>query len=145
VVCDVCGYTISYTHSCNPVFFDGERCSLCGYQPQGTTESETKPSETIPEDTEPVETTPEETEPEETEPAETPTEETGSSETKPDGPETAESAPTDAKPTPAETIPENDEGEDSPHGHSVWVWVTAVLVVSGGLGIVVFFVKKKSS
>ena len=145
VVCDVCGYTISYTHSWNPVFFDGERCLLCGYQPQGTTDSETKPSETIPEDTEPVETTPEETEPEETEPAETLTEETGSSETKPDGPETAESAPTDAKPTPAETIPENDEGEDSPQGHSVWAWVTAVLVVSGGLGIVVFFVKKKSS
>lgn len=138
VVCDVCGYTVSYTHSCNPVFFDGERCSLCGYQPQGTTESETKPSETKPEETEPVETIPVETET-----SETLTEETGSSETKPNDTEAAETEPTDTKPTPEETMPENGEGEGLQRSYSVWVWVAAALGVSGVLGVVVFFLIRK--
>ena len=34
---------MSYTHGFSPTFFNGERCTVCGYQAQGATESETKP------------------------------------------------------------------------------------------------------
>lgn len=150
MVCNVCGYTASYTHDFSPAFFNGERCLVCGYQVQGATESETKPSEMIPEETgpaetEPVETTPAETTPVETESAETLTKETESSGTKPDETESAESEPTDMKLTPSETMPKNAAKEDSQRSSSVWVWVTAVIVVAGGLGTVVFFLKKKLS
>lgn len=170
VVCDVCGYTASYNHGFSPAYFNGERCSVCGYQVQGATESETKPSETIPEETGPAETEPAETTPVETAPAETipvetapaettsaettPVEtesaetlikETESSGTKPDETESAESEPTDLKPTPSETMPENAANEDSQRGSTAGVWVAAVIVAAGGLGAAVFIWKKKSS
>jgi hypothetical protein len=48
------------------------------------------------------------------------------------------------KPTSSDTTPQNTGNEDSQRSGSVWVWYVIALVVAGGLGAVVLFLKKKS-
>ena len=117
-LCGICGFALLFDHLYDSAYFNGERCTVCGYPAQGATEPGVNPGETTP-----VETTPTETRPEETIPVET----------MPSGTE------------PDETIPTNVTKEDSQRSSFVWVWVAAILVFAGGLGTVVFFVKKKSS
>ena len=118
MVCSVCGFgSFVFDHTYNPAYFNGERCSVCGYPGQGTTVPQPKPSETTPVETGPVETKPSESAPAETGPAEI---------------------------EPEETMPQKAAKEDLQRSGSVWIWVATILV-AGGLGTVVFFVKKKSS
>lgn len=161
MVCGVCGFdALIFDHTFDSAYFNGERCTVCGYPGQGTTKPETKPIETTPKETipaetkpkenipvvtTPVETTPVETTPVETAPVETAPVETESTETQTEDTESAENESTDMIPTSSETMPQNAAKEDSQRTSSVWVWVAAVLVVAGGLGTVVFFLKKKSS
>ncbi len=164
-LCGICGFALIFDHRYDSTYFNGERCTVCGYPDQGaagpeiepseTTPVATRPAETEPKETAPLATRPAETEPKktapvettsvETESAETLTKETESSETKPDETESAESEPTDTKPASSETMPKNAAKGDSQRSSSVWVWVAAALIVAGGLGTVVFFLKKKSS
>ncbi len=153
MLCEICGFTMRFGHS----FRNEACCTVCGYPGQGTTESEVKPSEatSTPVETRPAETAPKATAPVETQSAETLTEETEASETKPDETEAAESEPTetkpvesvpaDMKPTSSETMSKNAEKEDLQRSSSVGKWVAIILVVAGGLGTVMFFLKKKSS
>ena len=146
MICSVCGFgSFVFDHTYNAAYFNGERCSVCGYTTQSAAGSETKPTETKPTETKPAETTPAETKPAETTPAETEPAETVPAETTPAETEPAESKPTDVKPTPTETMPQNTGKDDSQHSDSVWVWVALSVVVGGGLGAVVFLSKKKSS
>ena len=126
LVCQICGYALSFTHG----FDNAQRCTMCGYQVPGTTESEMKPIETTPAETRPAETEPKETTPAETKPAETEPKETTPAETKP------------AEIAPEETTPQKVAKEDSQRSDSVWVWVVAAIVVAGSLGSAAFFLKK---
>ena len=161
MICSVCGFgSFVFDHTYNPAYFNGERCSICGYP--GTTVPQPKPSETTPVGTRPVETKPNETTPVETgpvepKPSETAPVETGPVESKPSETTPVETGPAENKPNetapvetgpaeiePEETMPQNAAKEDLLRSSSVWIWVATILV-AGGLGTVVFFVKKKSS
>lgn len=138
-LCGICGFALIFDHEYDSAYFNGERCTVCGYPDQSTAEPEKKPNkttsvETNPDETKPVEITQKETDPVETEPSETQTKET----------ECTESESTQPKPT-SETIPKNAAEKDSQHSSSIWVWIAATLVAVGGLGAVVFFLKKKSN
>ncbi len=161
-LCGVCGFALVFEHRYDSAYFNGERCTVCGYPGQGTTVPQTKPSETAPVETRPDETKPNETSPVETGPAETkPNEtspvETGPAETKPNETSPVETGPAENQPKetelsetkPAEIEPEETMSpkatkEGLQRSSSVWIWVATILV-AGGLGTVVFFVKKKSS
>ena len=106
-------------------------------KPSETTPVETRPAETKPNETAPVETGPVETKPSETAPAET-----GAAENKPNETAPVETGPAEIEPE--ETMPQKAAKEGLQRSSSVWIWVATILV-AGGLGTVVFFVKKKSS
>ena len=124
-------------HKYDSTYFNGERCTVCGYPAQGAAEPENKPSETTPAETRPAETKPKETTPAETRPAEIQPKETEPSETKPE-----ETKPAEIEPE--ETMPQKAAKEGLQRSSSVWIWVATILVVVGGLGAVVLFLKKKS-
>ena len=137
-LCGVCGFALIFEHSYDAAYFNGERCMVCGYPAQGAAKPEIKPSETTPAETRPAETEPKETNPVETGPAENQPKETEPSETKPE-----ETKPAEIEPE--ETMPQKAAKEGLQRSSSVWIWVATILVVVGGLGTVVFFLKKKSS
>ena len=150
MVCVICGYSMGYGHSLNSTSIEGEKCSICGYPAQGAAEPEKNPNKTTPVNKQPAENQPKETESSETKPAETEQKETApiemqSAETQAKETESAENESTQSRPTSSETMPKNAAKEDSQRSSSVGIWVATILVVVGGLGTVVFFVKKKSS
>ena len=136
--CAVCGFALSDKHTYDSAYYNGERCTVCGFPDQGAAKPNTKPNETTPVETKPAETQPKETTPAETKPAEIQPKETEPSETKPE-----ETKPAEIEPE--ETMPQKAAKEGLQSSSSVWIWVATILVVVGGLGTVVFFLKKKSS
>ena len=152
-LCGVCGHALLFDHKYDSTYFNGERCTVCGYPAQGAAKPEIKPSETTPAETRPAETKPKETTPVDTRPAETKPKETTPvdtrpAETKPKETEPSETKPEETKPAeiePEETMPQKVAKEGLQRSSSVWIWVATILVVVGGLGTVVFFLKKKSS
>ena len=163
--CGVCGFSLLvFDHEYDDAYYNGERCTVCGYPGQPTTgpgnnsggaiPEGTRPPETEPEDTtttesepagtEPKDTASAETEPTETEPEDTTTVETTSAEIQAEETESTEGASTETKPTSVETTPQNAAKENSQNRGSVWVLVVGSLVIIGCLGAVVFFAKKKS-
>ena len=147
MVCNTCGYdAFIFEHIFNAEYFHGARCTVCGYQKQGTTVPEADPDETVPVETKPVVTEPEETIPVETKPVVTEPEETIPVETQPEETRTKETEYTEGASTqPApETIRQNAEEKDSRHSRSIWIWAAVILAAAGGLGAAVIFWKKKS-
>ena len=148
-LCGVCGFALVFEHVYDSAYFNGQRCTVCGYPGQGTTVPGTKPSETTPVETRPAESKPNETAPVETRPAEskpketTPVE-TETAETQAKEMECTESESTQSEPPSSETTNQNSEEKDSRHSSSIWVWVAVILAAVGGLGAVVLFLKKKS-
>lgn len=132
--CGVCGFALILEHSYDSAYFNGERCTVCGYPGQGTTVPQTKPGETDPVETRPAESKPNETAPVETETAETQAKEM----------ECTESESTQSEPPSSETTTQNSEEKESQHGSSILVWVAVILAAVGGLVAVVLFMKKKS-
>lgn len=163
-LCGICKFALVFEHVYDSAYFNGERCTVCGYPgqptagpgnnsggaiPEGTRPPETEPEDTSPVETKPAETEPKdtapvETEPTETEPEDTTTVETTSAETQAEETKSTEGASTETKPTSAETTPQNAAKENSQSRGSVWVLVVGSLVIIGCLGAVVFFAKKKS-
>lgn len=162
-LCGVCGFALIFKHVYDPAFYNGERCTVCWYLGQGTTEPGKKPSETAPVETRPAEAAPKETAPVETAPAETALQETAPVETAPaetvpkdttpvetetaetqaKETECTESESTQSEPPSSETTNQNSEEKDSRHSSSIWVWVAVILAAVGGLGAVLLFLKKK--
>ncbi len=128
--CAVCGFALQDQHTYDSAYYNGERCTVCGFPDQVAAKPNTKPNETTPVETKPAETEPKETTPAETKPAETEPKETTPAETKP------------AEIAPEETTPQKVAKEDSQRSDSVWVWVVAAIVVAGSLGSAAFFLKK---
>ena len=149
-LCGICGFALLFDHKYD---FNGERCTVCGYPDQGATVPETKPSETTPVETRPAESKPSETTPVETRPAESKPKETTPVETETAENQLKETEPSETKPEetkpaetePEETMPPKAAKEGLQRSSSVWIWVATILVVVGGLGTLVFFLKKKSS
>lgn len=165
-LCGICGFAWIFEHSYDPEYYNAERCTECGYQGQGNTVPQTKPSGNTPAETRPTESKPKETTPAETKPAESkPTEttpavtepaETQPIETTPAVTEPAETQPTETTPivteaaseaTPLEpatpdSAPQDTAKRDAPRSGSVWVWVIPAAV--GGLVAAVLLLKKRS-
>ena len=121
VLCGVCGFGLVFNHVYDSAYYNGERCTVCGYPGQPATAPETKPSETPPAETRPAETKPAETGPAETEPAGTqPSQsepgETQPPESEPDETQPPESEPDETQPTesePDETQPTESEPDET--------------------------------
>lgn len=145
VLCGVCKYPLIRQHVFSSEDSNKERCAVCGYPDQLATVTGNKSSETATKETKPAETKPNKSTTTQTQSIETQTEETTSAQTEPTQTQMVKDESTDMKPTSSKTIPNNSAQKDSPQSSSVWVWVAAALVVAGGLGTAMFFLKKKSS
>ena len=164
LVCNVCGFTISYTHGYNPAIYNGERCTVCGYHGQGATGPEPKPNETTPAETKPVDNKPAETKPADNKPAETKPADTLPTETQPTETTTGETTPAETVPqdtdpavaapenTTAPTVPETSDSasempvtDDSPSSGKAWIWVASIVVILAGLSTAFILMKKKLS
>ena len=164
LVCNVCGFTISYTHGYNPAIYNGERCTVCGYQGQGATGPEPNPNETTPAETKPADNKPAETKPADNKPAETKPADTLPTETQPTETTTGETTPAETVPqdtdptvaapenTTAPTVPETSDSasempvtDDSPSSGKAWIWVVSIVVILAGLSTAFILMKKKLS
>ena len=122
IICGVCGFDAMITsHQYESTYYNGQRCTVCGYKTNKPAETEPKPTDpkpTDPKPTEPKPTEPKPTEPKPTEPKPTETEpvETEPSETESSATEPMESEPVETEPVETEseqTTPTETESEET--------------------------------
>jgi hypothetical protein len=125
-LCGVCGFALVFEHVYDSTYFNGQRCTVCGYKTNKPAETEPKPTDpkptdpkpTDPKPTDPKPTEPKPTEPKPTEPKPTETEpvETEPSETESSATEPMESEPVETEPVETEseqTTPTETESEET--------------------------------
>lgn len=137
--CSVCRHPdISWYYAHN-IYEDGI-CNVCGY---GGKDTANPPANST--NTNTAETKAEESNTAVTKPPETGSTESSSVETKPTESIPVETQLAETKSVATETISENAANGDLQPSSTKWIWVAAVIVAAGGLGVAVFILKKKLS